>query len=84
MTTILTLLSMSVGSLLGGTAAIEVIFSLPGMGYMVTSAVTSRDYPVIQAFVVWMSVIYLLINLLTDFFYFYMDPRINAGMEEGA
>ena len=60
------------------------IFSLPGMGYMVTSAVTSRDYPVIQAFVVWMSVIYLLINLLTDFFYFYMDPRINAGMEEGA
>ena len=51
---------------------------------MVTSAVTSRDYPVIQAFVVWMSVIYLLINLLTDFFYFYMDPRINAGMEEGA
>ena len=84
MTTILTLLSMSVGALLGGTAAIEVIFSLPGMGYMVTSAVTSRDYPVIQAFVVWMSVIYLLINLLTDFFYFYMDPRINAGMEEGA
>ncbi|WP_243035248.1 ABC transporter permease [Clostridium sp. AF32-12BH] len=81
MTTIITLLSMSVGSLLGGTAAVEVIFSLPGMGYMVTSAVTARDYPVIQAFVVWMSVIYLLINLLTDLFYSYMDPRISAGME---
>ena len=69
---------------MGGTAAIEVIFSLPGMGYMVTSAVTARDYPVIQAFVVWMSVIYLLVNLLTDLFYFYMDPRIHAGMEGGS
>ena len=52
--TIVTLMSMSVGSLLGGTAAVEMIFVLPGLGYMVTSAVTSRDYPVIQGFVVWM------------------------------
>ena len=81
MTTIITLLSMSLGSLLGGTAAVEVIFSLPGMGYMVTSAITSRDYPVIQAFVVWMSVIYLLVNLLTDLFYYNTDPRLGAGME---
>lgn len=80
MITIITLMSMSVGSLLGGTAAVEMIFSLPGMGYMVTSAVTSRDYPVIQAFVVWMCVIYMIINLLTDISYYYMDPRLSAGM----
>ena len=80
MVTIITLMSMSVGSLLGGTAAVEMIFSLPGMGYMVTSAVTSRDYPVIQAFVVWMCVIYMIINLLTDISYYYMDPRLSAGM----
>ena len=81
MPAIITLMAMSVGSLLGGTAAVEMIFSLPGMGYMVTSAVTSRDYPVIQAFVVCMSLIYVLINLLTDLFYFYADPRARAGME---
>ena len=80
MITIVTLMSMSIGSLLGGTAAIEIIFVLPGLGYMVTSAVTARDYPVIQGFVVWMSVIYLVINLLTDISYYYMDPRVSAGM----
>ena len=80
MITIVTLMSMSVGSLLGGTAAIEMIFVLPGMGYMVTSAVTARDYPVIQGFVVWMCLIYILINLLTDISYYYMDPRVSAGM----
>ncbi len=80
MITIVTLMSMSIGSLLGGTAAIEMIFVLPGLGYMVTSAVTARDYPVIQGFVVWMSVIYLVINLLTDVSYYYMDPRVSAGM----
>ena len=80
MITIVTLMSMSVGSLLGGTAAIEMIFVLPGLGYMVTSAVTARDYPVIQGFVVWMSVIYIVINLLTDISYYYMDPRVSAGM----
>lgn len=81
MTTIITLMAMSVGSLLGGTAAVEMIFSLPGMGYMVTSAVMARDYPVIQAFVVCMSLCYMLINLLTDLFCFYVDPRVRAGME---
>lgn len=80
MITIVTLMSMSVGALLGGTAAIEMIFVLPGLGYMVTSAVTARDYPVIQGFVVWMSVIYILINLLTDISYYYMDPRVSVGM----
>ncbi len=80
MITIITLMSMSIGSLLGGTAAVEMIFSLPGMGYMVTSAVTSRDYPTIQAFVVWMSVIYIVVNLLTDISYYYVDPRLSAGM----
>lgn len=80
MLTVVTLMSMSVGSLLGGTAAVEMIFTLPGMGYMVTSAVISRDYPTIQAFVVWMSIIYIIVNLLTDISYYYMDPRTADGM----
>lgn len=81
MGSILTLMSLSVGSLLGGTAAVEVIFSLPGMGYMLMRAVTARDYPVIQAFVVFMSLIYLLINLFTDLFCCCADPRVCTGME---
>lgn len=83
MITIVTLMSMSLGSLLGGTAAVEMIFSLPGMGYMLITAVTARDYPIIQAFVVWMSIIYIVINLLTDIFYYYMDNRLRDSMEVG-
>ncbi len=83
MITIVTLMSMSLGSLLGGTAAVEMIFSLPGMGYMLITAVTARDYPTIQAFVVWMSVIYIIINLLTDIFYYHLDPRLRDEMGVG-
>ena len=80
MITIVTLMSMSVGALLGGTAAIEMIFVMPGLGYMVTNAITARDYPVIQGFVVWMCIIYIVINLLTDISYYYMDPRMDSGL----
>ena len=83
MTTLLTLMALSMGSLLGGTAAVEMIFSLPGMGYMVTNAVINRDYPVIQAFVVWMSLIYIVINLVTDIVCYYLDPRLDSEMEVG-
>lgn len=83
LTTILTLMALSMGSLLGGTAAVEMIFSLPGMGYMITNAVTNRDYPVIQAFVVWMSLIYIVINLVTDIVCYYLDPRLGSEMGVG-
>ena len=79
--TLITLLSLSIGSLLGGTAAVEMIFSLPGMGYMITNAVIARDYPTIQAFVVLMSIIYIIVNLLTDIFCCYINPRLRTELE---
>jgi len=80
MLTIVTLLSLSIGSLLGGTAAVERIFVWRGMGFMVMDAILARDYPVIQAFVVWMAVIYVVINLLTDLSYYLLDPRMRQGL----
>jgi len=74
--TIVTLMGLSMGSLLGGTAAIERIFMWRGMGYMIMDAILMRDYPVIQAFVVWMSIIYVVVNLLTDLIHYLLDPRI--------
>lgn len=82
MTTIVTLLALSIGSLLGGTAAVEMIFVWQGMGYTVVQAIASRDYPVIQAFVVWMAVIFVLINLIADFIYYCLDPRVRQGLGE--
>ncbi len=80
MLTIVTLLALSIGSLLGGTAIIESIFMWDGVGKLAVDAITMRDYPVIQAYVVWMAVIYVLVNLVTDLLYHQMDPRIRLGV----
>ena len=73
---LITLLGLSLGSLLGGTAVIEVIFSYPGLGSLAVSAIKSYDYPLIQAYVMWIALIYMLINLLVDISYRYIDPRV--------
>ena len=80
MLTIITLLALSIGSLLGGTAIIESIFMWDGVGKLAVDAITMRDYPIIQAYVVWMAIIYVLVNLITDLLYHAMDPRIRLGM----
>lgn len=80
MLTIVTLLALSIGSLLGGTAIIESIFMWDGVGKLAVDAITMRDYPFIQAYVVWMAVIYVLVNLITDFMYHQLDPRIRLGV----
>ena len=75
-----TLLALSVGSLLGGTAIIESIFQWDGVGKLAVDAITMRDYPMIQAYVVWMAVIYVAVNLVTDLLYHALDPRIRLGV----
>lgn len=82
MLTIVTLLALSIGSLLGGTAIVESIFMWDGVGKMAVDAITMRDYPVIQAYVIWMAIIYVCINLFTDILYHYLDPRIRLGQED--
>ena len=82
MLTIITLLALSIGSLLGGTAIIESIFMWDGVGKLAVDAITMRDYPLIQAYVVWMAIIYVMVNLITDLLYHALDPRIQLGVSE--
>lgn len=82
MLTIVTLLALSIGSLLGGTAIVESIFMWDGVGKMAVDAITMRDYPVIQVYVIWMAIIYVCVNLFTDILYHYLDPRIRLGQED--
>ena len=84
MLTIITLLALSAGSLLGGTAIIESIFMWDGVGKLAADSITMRDYPMIQAYVVWMAVIYVTVNLVTDLLYHVLDPRIRQGVREDA
>lgn len=80
--TIITLLMLSVGNLLGGTAIVESIFMWDGVGKMAVDAISMRDYPIIQAYVMWMAIIYVAVNLLTDLSYRFLDPRIRLGGDE--
>ena len=73
---LITMLGLSIGSLLGGTSVVEVIFSYPGLGNLAVTAITSSDYNLIQGYVLWMALIYMVINLIVDASYVYIDPRM--------
>jgi len=76
---LVTVMGVVVGRLIGGTVLVEYIFSIPGMGSVVIRAVTSRDYIVIQAVVLLTALLYLAINTLVDLSYPLLDPRVRKG-----
>lgn len=71
-----TLFGMSFGHLLGGAVVVETIFAWPGVGQFAVESIFNRDYPVIQGYALFMSVIFVLANLLVDLSYVILDPRI--------
>lgn len=73
---VVTLFGMSFGHLLGGAVIVETIFAWPGVGKFVVDAIFNRDYPVIQGYVLFMSLVFVLANLLVDISYVFIDPRI--------
>lgn len=82
--TLLTMLAMSAGSLLGGTAVVESVFMWDGVGKLAVDAIQMRDYPMLQAYVLWMALIYVLLNMAADFCCRLLDPRIRLGDEKNA
>lgn len=77
--TLITLMSLSFGSLLGGSSIVESIFMWDGIGKLAIESINLRDYPVILAYVLWMAFIYVFINLLSDISYYFLDPRLRIG-----
>ncbi len=76
---LITMLGISIGSLLGGTSVVEVIFSYPGLGNLAVAAITSCDYNLIQGYVLWIALIYMVVNLLVDISYYFVDPRMRLS-----
>ena len=76
---LVTLVGLSLGSLLGGTAVVEIIYNWPGMGSMAIKAISCRDYRLVQGYVLWIALLYMGINLLVDLSYTYLDPRLKEG-----
>ena len=79
---LVTLFGISIGNMMGGTTIVESIFSWPGVGKMAVDAIIYRDYPVIQGYVVWMALIFLVINFAVDASYQFFDPRVRKGVEK--
>ena len=74
----LTVVGLSVGTLLGGSVVIETIFRWPGLGKLAMDAISNRDYPVVQGFVLFTATVYVVINLLIDLCYRWIDPRLRG------
>lgn len=70
---------ISFGNMIAGSVVVENIFAWPGLGRLITASITARDYPVIQAYVVFMAVVFLLANLISDVICAMLDPRIRLG-----
>ena len=71
-----TLLGVELGTVLGGAVVTETVFAWPGVGRLLVTAVSGRDFPVVQGVTIMVAVVVLLINLLVDIAYAYVDPRI--------
>ena len=76
MVTVITLTGISLGSLLGGTVIVETVFTWPGLGSLIMEGISQRDYPVVQAVIVWMASAFMVVNLLTDISYNVFNPKI--------
>ncbi len=78
---VVTVLGTSTGYLLGGAVIIETIFGWPGIGQFVVTGITQRDYPVVQGFVLYVAIIFLLVNLAVDLSYRWLDPRLHFNRQ---
>lgn len=76
---VVTVVGIQVGSLLGGTVVVERIFSWPGLGTLIVDAILQRDYPLVQAGVMFLALFFVVANLVVDILYLYLNPRLRHG-----
>jgi peptide/nickel transport system permease protein len=76
---LVTVVGLEIGTLIGGTVILEIIFSIPGMGRLLVDSITFRDYPTVQAMVLLLALTVLVANLLADLTYGLLDPRVSHG-----
>lgn len=77
------MLAVGIGNLMGGAVFVEVIFARPGMGTLIYNAIKTRNYPIVQAGVLIIAFLFVLANLIADFVYTWLDPRIQLGKRQG-
>lgn len=76
---VITVLGLSLGAMISGSLYVETIFAWPGMGRLISEAITNRDFPIIQGVAFLASILVVVVSLLTDIVYTFIDPRIRYG-----
>lgn len=76
---LITLLGLSFGNLLGGAAVVEIVFSWPGLGYLAVQSIIYCDFQLVQGIVLWIALMYMVINLIVDISYNHLDPRLRKA-----
>ncbi|OPY26322.1 MAG: dipeptide transporter permease DppB [Methanocella sp. PtaU1.Bin125] len=76
---VLTVAGLNFGYLLNGSVIVESIFGWPGIGSLFLSSVLAKDYPMVQGCIIFVALIYLLINFIVDISYMFVNPRIRYG-----
>ena len=71
-----TIFGLQFGYLVGGTVVVETVFAIPGMGQLLFTSITARDYPVVQAITVISALLVIVVNLIVDLSYSFLDPRV--------
>ncbi len=79
---VVTVMGLQFGTLLGGAVLTETVFSWPGIGRLMVDSILARDYPVVQGAVLVLAVFFVMINLVVDVIYAFLDPRISYGSQE--
>ena len=74
-----TVVGLMLASFVGGTLVTEAVFTYPGLGRLLIQAINGRDYPLIQGCILVVLVMYVLVNLVVDLLYIYIDPRTERG-----
>ncbi|MNE91988.1 Dipeptide transport system permease protein DppB [compost metagenome] len=74
----MTVISLEFGVMIAGAVVTETIFSWPGVGQLIMQAVSNRDFPLVQASILIISILYILISFITDMVYLWIDPRIKV------
>lgn len=78
---VITVIGNGFGMMLAGTIVIETVFSIPGIGTYMMSAISNRDYPVVQGSVIFLAITFSIVMLIVDLIYAFIDPRIKAQYE---
>jgi ABC-type dipeptide/oligopeptide/nickel transport system permease component len=76
---VLTILGLQFGAMLAGTVVTETVFSRPGLGRLVVNAILWKDYPLVQGIILFIATTYVVVNLIIDVCYAWLDPRIRYG-----